>query len=168
MVLLISFIFIHTYMHLYMCLYTHTHTHKHILSFIHSFYFFQGTAAPSGPGPPHCQGFMITRGHTTLSRTFLDEWSAWHRGLYLKTHNTHKRQTSMRLLRDWNPQSQQVSGSCLSLRPRGHWDQRTRTHARARAHIHTHTPSSSSSSSSGILTRVGCQLVKSCLFTLLP
>jgi hypothetical protein len=33
--------------------------------------------------------------HTTLSRNPLDEWSAWRRGFYVTTHNTHKRQTSL-------------------------------------------------------------------------
>jgi len=33
--------------------------------------------------------------HTALGRTHLDEWSARRRDLYLTTHNTHKRQTSM-------------------------------------------------------------------------
>ena len=33
--------------------------------------------------------------HATLCRTSLDEWSARRRGLYLTTHNAHKRQTSM-------------------------------------------------------------------------
>jgi hypothetical protein len=37
---------------------------------------------------------MARRTHT-LSRTPLDEWSARRRDLYLTTHNTHKRQTSM-------------------------------------------------------------------------
>jgi len=32
---------------------------------------------------------------TTLGRTPLDKWSARHRDLYLQTHNTHTRQTSM-------------------------------------------------------------------------
>jgi hypothetical protein len=35
--------------------------------------------------------------HTTLGSTPLDEWSARRRDLYLTTHNTHKRQTSMPL-----------------------------------------------------------------------
>ena len=35
--------------------------------------------------------------HVTLGRTPLDEWSARHRDLYLVTHNTHRRQTSMHL-----------------------------------------------------------------------
>ena len=33
--------------------------------------------------------------HTTLSMTPLDQWSALRRGLYLTTHDTHKRQISM-------------------------------------------------------------------------
>jgi hypothetical protein len=34
-------------------------------------------------------------GHTTLGRTPLEEWTARRRDLYLTTHNTYKRQTSM-------------------------------------------------------------------------
>jgi hypothetical protein len=41
------------------------------------------------------QGFMVTLRHTTLGRTPLDEEPARRRDLYLRTHNTHKRQTSM-------------------------------------------------------------------------
>jgi len=55
--------------------------------------FFCDTAAPSGSGPSHYQGFMITLRHTTLSRTYLDE-AVWCRNLYLTTHNTYKKQTS--------------------------------------------------------------------------
>ena len=36
-----------------------------------------------------------TRRSTTVGRTPLDEWSARRRDLYLTTHNTHNRQTSM-------------------------------------------------------------------------
>jgi hypothetical protein len=59
------------------------------------FRFFNGAAAPSGTGPPHYRGFTITLRHTTLGRTPLDERSVRCRGLYLTTHNTHKRQTSI-------------------------------------------------------------------------
>ena len=38
---------------------------------------------------------MITLRYTTLGRTPQDEWSARRRDLYLTTHNTHNRQTSM-------------------------------------------------------------------------
>jgi hypothetical protein len=54
-----------------------------------------GPGPPSGSGPTHYRGFMITLGRTTLVRTPLDEWPAQRRGLYLTTHNTHNRQTSM-------------------------------------------------------------------------
>ena len=36
-----------------------------------------------------------TQRRTTVGRTPLDEWSARRRDLYLTTHNTHNRQTSM-------------------------------------------------------------------------
>jgi len=58
-------------------------------------FFFHGTTAPSGPGSRHSRCFTITITHTTVGRTPLDEWSARRRDLYLTTHNTHKRQTSM-------------------------------------------------------------------------
>jgi hypothetical protein len=54
-----------------------------------------GATAPSGPGRPHFRGFTITLRHTTLGRTPLDEWSARRKDLYLTTHDTHKRETSM-------------------------------------------------------------------------
>ena len=53
-------------------------------------------------------GFEITL-ITALGRTPLDEWSVRRSYLYLKSHNTRKRQTSM-IRWDSNPQSQQVSG----------------------------------------------------------
>ena len=53
-----------------------------------------GQQPPSGPEPPHYQGFTITLRHTTLGRTPLDKGSAPRRDLYLTTDNTHKRQRS--------------------------------------------------------------------------
>ena len=50
--------------------------------------------ASRGPGLP-LWVFSITLRHTTLDRTPLDEWWARRRDLYVTTHNTHKRQTSM-------------------------------------------------------------------------
>jgi hypothetical protein len=74
-----------------------------------------------GHGLP-LRGFETTlAGHTALGRTLLDEWSARRRDLYLTTHNTHKRQTSIPR-RDSNPQSQQVSGRRRTSRRRDHWD----------------------------------------------
>ena len=49
----------------------------------------------SGPRLLHYRGLMITLRHTTHGRTPLGEWSAGRRDLYLTTHNTQKRQTSM-------------------------------------------------------------------------
>ena len=51
----------------------------------------------------------IRRG-PTVGRTPLDEWSARRRDLYLTTHNTHNRQTSMPPGWYSNPQSQQTRG----------------------------------------------------------
>ena len=39
--------------------------------------------------------FLYHTRHTTVGRTPLDEWSACRRDLYLTTHNTYNRQTSM-------------------------------------------------------------------------
>jgi hypothetical protein len=49
----------------------------------------------SQPGRPYYRGFTITLRRITLGSTPLDKWSARHRDLYLTTHSTHKRQTSM-------------------------------------------------------------------------
>ena len=49
----------------------------------------------SGISSLHCWVVEISRRHTRLGRTPLDEWSAWRRDLYLTKHNTHNRQTSM-------------------------------------------------------------------------
>ena len=69
----------------------------------------QGTTAPSGPVLLHYQDFTNTLTHTTLGGTPLHERSARRRNLYLTTHNTHKRQTSLSPW-DWNPQSRWASG----------------------------------------------------------
>ena len=57
---------------------------------------FSGITALNGPWPPHSWGFLDhTQRRSTVGRTPLDEWTARHRDLYLTTHNTHNRQTSM-------------------------------------------------------------------------
>jgi hypothetical protein len=57
---------------------------------------FSGTAAQRGIWRPRSTRFLDhTQRRTTVGRTPLDEWSARRRGLYLTTHNTHNRQTSM-------------------------------------------------------------------------
>jgi hypothetical protein len=59
------------------------------------YFFSMAQQPPVGPGPHHYRGFTIILRHTTLGRTPLDERSARRRDLYLTTHNTHNRQTSM-------------------------------------------------------------------------
>jgi len=75
------------------------------------FFFFRGGAqSPQWAMASSFTRFLDhTQRHTTVCRTPLDEWSARHRDLYLTTHNTHNRHTSM-LRWDSNPQSQQASG----------------------------------------------------------
>jgi hypothetical protein len=70
-----------------------------LLSFIYLFIYlviyFSWLHSPSGPRSSPCRGFDITLRHTTLGKTPLYEWSARCRDFYLKTHNIHKRHTSM-------------------------------------------------------------------------
>ena len=54
-----------------------------------------GATVPSGPGSPHYGDFTISLRHITISRSPLDEWSAWRRDLYLTTHNNYNRQISV-------------------------------------------------------------------------
>jgi hypothetical protein len=60
-------------------------------------YFFQWIDGPLGA---EASSFLRLQDHTfsTLGRPPLDEWPARRRDLYLTTHNTHKRQTSMPLV----------------------------------------------------------------------
>jgi len=62
-----------------------------------------------------------TQRRTTVGRTPLDEWSAC-RTVYLTTHNTHNRQTSMPPggIRTYNLNRREAAD--LNLRPRGYWD----------------------------------------------
>ena len=60
------------------------------------FFFSWGSVTQRGSWPPHSWGFLDhTQQRTTVGRTSLDKWSARRRDLYLTTHNTHNRQTSM-------------------------------------------------------------------------
>jgi len=60
----------------------------------------------------HCCTWSQTHARTHAhGRTPLHDWSASRRDLYLTTHNSHKRQTSMFIRRNPNPQSQNASSS---------------------------------------------------------
>jgi hypothetical protein len=84
-------------------------------------FFYHGTTAPSGPRPPHYQGFMITLRHTTLGRTCLDEWPARLRDLYLTTHNA--QETKIHASDGiWTHNPSKRAAADPHLWPRGHWD----------------------------------------------
>jgi hypothetical protein len=88
--------------------------------------FTNGATAPSGPGPPHYQGFAVTLRHTPHSVGFLltsdqpdAETSTWqykiqqtdiHAAGRIRTHNPSKRAVA-------DPR----------VRPHGYWDRRLRT-----------------------------------------
>jgi len=82
--------------------------------------------APSGWGLPHDQSLTITLRHVTLGRIHLDKWPAWRRGLYLTTHNNHRRETSM-------PPERFKTAIVASEQPRNHaLDQYFSTFVRSR------------------------------------
>jgi hypothetical protein len=68
-----------------------------------------------------------TQRRTTVGRTPLDEWSSRRRDLYLTTHNTHNRQTSMPPGGIRIHYLSRQAAADLRLRPRGHWDRQTHT-----------------------------------------
>ena len=59
---------------------------------------------------------------STVGRTPLDEWSARRRDLYLTTHGTHNRQTSMPWMGIRTHDLSRRAAADLRLRPRGYWD----------------------------------------------
>ena len=65
-----------------------------------------------GRGVFNCRGFRITFRRTTLGRTALDESSARRKDLYLTTHNTHNRHTSMPPAGTHNPSKWAAADSC--------------------------------------------------------
>jgi len=65
------------------------------------YFFFYDKTAPSGPGPPHYWGFKITLRCTTLGRTPLDDWSAWH--TELPDNTQHSRQTDSHASAEFEP-----------------------------------------------------------------
>ena len=63
-----------------------------------------------------------TQRRATVGRTPLDEWSVSRRDLYLTTHNTHNRQTSMPPGGIRTHDLSRRAAVDLRLRPRGYWD----------------------------------------------
>ena len=79
-----------------------------------------------GPTRAMASSFLTFLDHTqrstTVGRTPLDEWWARRRDLYLTTHNTYNRQTSMQPVGFEPTISAGERPQTLRLRPRGHWD----------------------------------------------
>jgi hypothetical protein len=79
-------------------------------------------------GQSRAMAFSFTRflDHTqrraTVSRSPLDEWSARRRDLYLRTHNTHNRETDMPPSGIRTNDLSRRTAADLHFRPRGHWD----------------------------------------------
>ena len=69
-----------------------------------------------------------TRRRTTVGRTPLDEWSARRWDLYLTTHDTHNRQTSIPPGGIRTHDLSRRAAADLRFRPRGHWDRRYTLH----------------------------------------
>ena len=82
--------YLHTYIHSTDVIHTYIHTYIHINTFF---------PVALWPNAGHGLSFLMflehTKRRTTVGRTPLDEWSARRRDLYLTTHNTHNRHTSM-------------------------------------------------------------------------
>ena len=82
----------------------------------------------NSPSPPWARASSFTRfldhiqRHITIGRTALDKWSARRRNLYLTTHNTHNRQTSMPPSGIRTNNLSRRTAANLRLRSRGHWD----------------------------------------------
>jgi len=68
-----------------------------------------------------------TQRRNTVGRTPLDKWSVLRRDLYLITHNTHNRQTSMSPGGIRTHDLSKRAAADLRLRPRGYWDRRNDT-----------------------------------------
>ena len=86
---------------------------------------FHGSTALLGPGLLLVEVLRMTHTHThthTHDRTALEQGSASSRDLYLTTHNTHKRQTSMPAAGFESANLARERAAGPHLRPRGHWD----------------------------------------------
>jgi hypothetical protein len=76
----------------------------------------RSSKAPSGSGSPRCWGFTVTLRHTTVSRTPLDEWSAW------RNNAQRSQSTGIHVsggIRTHNPSTQAAADP--RLRQRGQW-----------------------------------------------
>ena len=68
---------------------------SYIYIYIYIYFFFWRCGPTRAMASSFTRFLDHTQRSTTIGRTSLDEWSACRRDLYLTTHNTHNRQTSM-------------------------------------------------------------------------
>ena len=102
--------------------YLNIYTYLKSYGSINFYYYFHGSTAPCGPGPPHSWSFMITLLHTILGKTHLDKWSAQHLNL-LPDNTQHSHKTDIHAtsgIRTCNPSKREVADPCLRMQ--GHWD----------------------------------------------
>jgi hypothetical protein len=91
--------------------------------YIRKFFFFLWRCDPTRVTASSFLRFLDpTQRRTTVGRTPLDESSARRRHLYLTTHNTLHRQTSMPIHWIRTYDLSRWAAVDLRLRPRGHWD----------------------------------------------
>jgi len=97
-----------------------------------SFYFSFGATIPLWAMVSSFTRFLDhTQLLTAVDKTPLDERSARRRDLYLTTHNTHNRQTSMSPGGIRTHNLSRWAAADLSLRPPGHWDRQRKQFANA-------------------------------------
>ena len=88
-----------------------------------TYIFFYGPCDPTWVMAPSFLMFLDhTQRRTTVGRTPLDKWSARRRDLYLTTHDTHNRQTSMPPAGIRTHDLSRWAAADLRLRPRCYWD----------------------------------------------
>ena len=76
-----------------------------------------------------------TQRRITVGKTPLDEWSASRKDLYLTTHNTHIKQTSMPPAGIRTHNLSRRAAADLHLRPRGYWDWQSHNADQHNAHL---------------------------------
>jgi hypothetical protein len=95
-----------------------TKIHTRYKTITNTYFCFVATAPQWARASSFTRYLDHTRPHSIVGRTPLDEWSSCLRDLYLTTHKTHNRQTSM-------PPVGFEPKISAGERPQGHWDRHT-------------------------------------------
>jgi hypothetical protein len=102
--------------------FTHTPTHSCVLVYIYIYICFWRDSPQRARASSFTRFLDHAQRRTTVGRTPLDQWSTRRRYLYLTTHNTHNRQTSIPPggIRTYDLSRQ--AAAHLRLRPPDHWN----------------------------------------------